>query len=153
MLNKTADNYFLRFSRKEGGNKRCDLNCNYVLQSRASRQVQAVTEQPAASARAIWDGCTCYLQSVCRGVVESRDVYQAKCNSLFILFCPFSVNETTTGVIKDEDSQGVKPIWWAPGDVVIGTPSISPPQPYYFYSLWLILVCGTVTKLLLAMGA
>lgn len=60
-------------------------------------------------ARAIWDGCTCYLQSVYRGVVESRDVYQTKCNSLFLLLCPFSVNETTAGVIKDEDSQGVKP--------------------------------------------
>lgn len=77
---------------------------------RMSRQVQAAPEQCKAAARAIRDGCTCYLQSVYRAVIESRDVCQAKCNSLFMLFCPFSVAETMAGVIKDEDPRGVKPI-------------------------------------------
>lgn len=123
---------------------------DYVLQSRVNGQVLAVTEQHIASDRAIWDGCTCYLQSVYRGVIESRDVYQAKCNSLFMLFCPFSVDEMMAGAIKEEDQQGVKPIWLAPGDVVMGTLSSSLPQQCCFYSLWLILVSVTVTKLLLA---
>jgi len=49
------------------------------------------------------DGCTCYLQSVYRGVIESSDVYQAKRNSLFLPSCPFSIDETTAGAITDVD--------------------------------------------------
>lgn len=68
-------------------------------------QLHFAFEGEWASASSYWasdrDGCTCYLQSVYRGVIESSDVYQAKRNSLFLPSCPFSIDETTAGVITE----------------------------------------------------